>query len=95
MARSFEWDEHKNAENAAKHGVDFSEAAIIWDDPLCKVSRDEAHSTFELRFSIIGLSLWGDVLIASFTERREEHYRIISARKATRAERLHYEKTRW
>lgn len=33
MAVSFEWDEQKNRENQAKHGVSFEEAQAVFIDP--------------------------------------------------------------
>ena len=29
----FEWDESKNQENQAKHGLDFQTAALVFRDP--------------------------------------------------------------
>jgi uncharacterized DUF497 family protein len=31
---NLEWDERKAAENLAKHGISFEEAATVFDDPL-------------------------------------------------------------
>ena len=29
----FDWDEHKNQRNRAKHGVGFETACLVFDDP--------------------------------------------------------------
>ena len=52
---------------------------------------DPDHSTGEYRFLSIGRSSLGDLLVVSYTEREENHIRIISARRATKHEQKHYE----
>jgi len=37
----FEWDAHKARTNLRKHGVDFSDAATVFDDPLAVTVADE------------------------------------------------------
>jgi uncharacterized protein len=29
----FEWDDKKNAANESKHGIDFENARVLWNDP--------------------------------------------------------------
>lgn len=87
----FEWDEDKAASNVAKHHVAFDEASTVFADPLAVIFEDEEHSEHELREIIIGHSLFGRLLLVSFTERGDEVVRVISARKATRRERKDYE----
>jgi hypothetical protein len=89
----FEWDPNKAARNLQKHGVLFSEAATVFDDPLSITVPDPDHSLDEDRLIIVGLSRQGLMLIVSFAE-REDRFRIISARRLTRAERRDYEKQR-
>ena len=41
---SFEWDEQKNQENIAKHGVSFQEAQHAFLDEQRVIFQDELHS---------------------------------------------------
>jgi len=91
MAFIFEWDRKKARRNLEKHGVSFEEALTIIEDPLARILDDEDHSSAEVREFIIGLSARERLLIVSFTERREDLIRIVSARKATAVERQEYE----
>ena len=86
----FEWDEAKAKGNFAKHDVSFEEAKTVFDDALFLIFADIDHSLEERRFIIMGESGKGRLLVVSFTE-RETATRLISARKATVAERKFYE----
>jgi hypothetical protein len=86
----FEWDGEKAESNLAKHDVSFEEAKTIFDDALFLIFDDPDHSLEERRFIIMGESEKGRLLVVSFTE-RETATRLISARKATAAERKFYE----
>ena len=90
-ALTFEWDERRAKINFQKHGVDFEEARTVLDDPLAAVFNDEDHSIEEAREIIIGESILNRLLVVSFTERAKNLVRIISPRRATRAERNDYE----
>jgi hypothetical protein len=73
----FEWDSGKARANLKKHGVDFADAATVFDDPLAvTISEEEAG---EARFLVVVYAWRGDRI------------RIISARMATRRERREYE----
>jgi hypothetical protein len=74
----------------APHGVDFREAATVFDDSLSTTFPDVDHSVGERRFLIIGMSAPGRILVVSHTETGDT-IRIISARTATRRERRFYE----
>ena len=87
---TFTWDPQKAEENLKKHGVDFREAATVFDDPLSTAFPDDDHSSSERRFLLIGLSARGRILVVSHTE-NDDTIRIISARAATRRERKFYE----
>ena len=87
---TFTWDPAKAEENLKKHGVDFREAATVFDDSLSTTFPDADHSMGERRFLIIGLSAFGRILVVSHTETNAT-IRIISARSATRRERRFYE----
>lgn len=88
---NFTWDPKKAAENLKKHGVDFREAATVFDDPLSTTFPDPDHSAGERRFLIVGNSAPGRILVVSHTESGDTIRRIISARTATRRERKFYE----
>ncbi|MBQ7147258.1 MAG: BrnT family toxin [Pseudobutyrivibrio sp.] len=82
-----EWDEEKEKINIKKHGISFSTAAFVFNDPNRLEYYDEEHSISEDRYATIGLV--GNVLTVIYTIRGETH-RIISARIATKAERSAY-----
>jgi len=86
----FEWDDEKAGINLQKHQINFEEGATIFDDPLVTTILDPKHSSDEQRFLAIGMSIDGNLLVVSYTE-REERIRLISCRKATRVERNNYE----
>jgi len=86
----FAWDKRKAASNLTKHGVSFTEAASVFGDPLSVTFPDPDHSEDEERFITIGMSETGQVLLFAHADRAGA-IRIISARKATRAERSYYE----
>jgi uncharacterized DUF497 family protein len=86
----FEWNAAKAARNLAKHGVAFSEAATVFGDPLALTFYDPDHAGTEDRFVTFGQSAQGRLLVVAHTD-REDRFRIISARRATRGERRIYE----
>ena len=87
---SFEWNNQKALSNEQKHGISFDEASTVFGDPLSLTIHDPLHSENEERFVVIGTSHKNRVLIVVHTERGDD-IRIISARKATKNERLQYE----
>lgn len=79
----FEWDENKNLDNIKNHGISFEKAVKAFDDDLAIPLLDVEHSgENETRYALIGMCEIGLVFL-SFTF-RDENYRIISARKASR-----------
>ncbi len=84
----FEWDHQKAASNKKKHGVDFADAATIFDD-LNAITLEDSHGQ-EQRFISIGLDCFARILVVVYTWRNET-IRIISARKATQNEKKQYE----
>lgn len=86
----FEWDVPKARDNLGKHGVSFDEGATVFLDPLALSGPDPDHSLGETRFVTFGVSSLGHLLAVSPTY-RPEAIRLISARRATRAERKLYE----
>ena len=90
MPHEFEWDEQKERANIKKHGIAFSTATTVFDDPFMIELFDETHSTpDELRYKAIGRA-GGTLTVLSviYTERKK--IRIISARLATRREEEDY-----
>ena len=87
----FEWDQSKATSNEEKHGIRFSEATTVFGDPMELTISDPDHSVGEYRFLSIGRSTGGNLLVVSYTEKEENHIRIISARRATRQEQRQYE----
>ena len=86
----FEWDENKEKINLAKHGIDFSTAALVFGDVNRIEMFDTIHSEYENRYITIGeIHGVAIVLLVVYTERGEA-IRLISARKATKQERRKY-----
>lgn len=84
----FEWDARKAAANFRKHGVTFEEAATAFEDELGAYYPDTLH---EDRLILIGYSKRRRLLFVVHAEVGTDAIRIISARKATRNEKAHYE----
>jgi uncharacterized DUF497 family protein len=78
----FEFDERKTEANKKKHGMDFNEAQLLWDDP----DRIEipAKTTDEARFVIIGKT--GNKHWSGIFTYRGEIIRIISVRRSRQEE---------
>ena len=79
----FEWDEEKAAANLKKHGIDFRDAALVFNDPFRKEFYDAAHSGGEDRYNTIGKV--DEILFVVYTE-LGIRTRIISARPANKKE---------
>ena len=90
MSLAFEWDTDKAKRNLGKHKVAFEEAATVFEDILSVTFPDPDHSVGENRYLTIGASRWRRILVIAHTN-RGDRIRIISARKATRKERIFYE----
>lgn len=87
----FEWDHKKAALNLNKHGVSFEVAVTVFDDPFALIAPDPRHSLYELREWIIGESDDGVLVVVCTKRDRGSVVRIISARPASRKERMQYE----
>ena len=87
----FEWDENKNEINKKKHGLSFEMAKEVFYDESAVLFDDPDHSAEEERFLIIGVIKTEQICIVSHCYRDNEScIRIISARRATKAERQAY-----
>ena len=91
----FEWDKNKEKLNIKKHGVTFEQASYVFADQFALNKFDEEHSEDEDRWVLLGKSLNETLLLVIHTFRNDdgtEFVRIISARKATKIEKLAYQK---
>jgi uncharacterized DUF497 family protein len=83
------WDPAKAAENWRKHRVTFYEAETVFHDPLVRSLDDAVHSDTEDRFSAIGVSRAGRLLVVIYTIREDEAW-LVTARRALSMERRCY-----
>jgi uncharacterized DUF497 family protein len=74
---TFEWDEHKAAENERKHGASFALAQQAFFDLKRVVARDLTHSQGEARYYCMG-RVDDEILTVRFTF-RSRIIRIIGA----------------
>lgn len=85
MERYFEWDDKKAESNFLKHGIQFEEAALIFDDPFA-VSEQDRIEDGEQRWQTIGIAAGVLLLLVAHTVYSEDEdievVRIISARRA-------------
>ena len=84
---SFEYDNQKSSFNEEKHGIDFLDSQILWDDP--NIIEIRAKSDTEARFLVIGKinnKHWSAVITY-----RDENIRIISVRRSRKSEVKLYE----
>lgn len=85
----FVWDPEKAEANLRKHGISFSEATEVFDDPNSLDKFDAVHSIDEPRFNTVGMTKKG-VLFVVYTEELADFTRIISSRKASSYEKRQY-----
>ncbi len=83
------WDVRKAAVNVRNHGVEFSHAATVLDDPMAVSIEDTRHA--EQWFVTVGSDILGRILVVVYTYSGGGEIRLISARKATPKERRLYE----
>ena len=87
----FEWDPAKAASNIQKHGIEFDDAAFVFQDPFLLESSQYVEG--EERWEILGMV--DDHLLTVIVQYKssndgEQIVRLISARRATRHERKYY-----
>ncbi|NLT23219.1 MAG: BrnT family toxin [Syntrophorhabdus sp.] len=87
----FEFDRRKSLRNREKHGIDFVEAQLVWEDP----DRIEvpARTEDEARYLVVGMiedKHWSVVITY-----RGAKTRVISARRARKEEKQLYESQRF
>lgn len=100
MTMRFSWDPAKAESNRRKHGVSFEEAAQVFADAFRQTRQDRIEGG-EYRWQTLGVVQGVVVLLVAHTITEDEdkgepveEIRIISARRATRRERKHYEENR-
>jgi len=85
----FRWDLEKAHTNLEKHGIRFEQACEVFFDPFVRLL--DATPEDEAREAALGLTEDWTLLFVVHTVRENDIIRIISARRATRAERRVYE----
>lgn len=83
-----QWDAEKAAANLRKHSVDFADAETALRDEMAMTMPDDDPEGG--RFVTLGMDALGRLLVVVY-EWRDDDVRLISARRATRAERRQYE----
>ena len=84
---AFEFDETKSQTNLSKHGIDFIDAQLLWNDP--RLLEIPAKTEDEPRYLVIGLidgKHWSAVVTY-----RDENIRLISVRRSRTEETTPYE----
>jgi uncharacterized DUF497 family protein len=84
---AFEFDETKSQTNLSKHGIDFINAQLLWNDP--RLLEIPAKTEDEPRYLVIGLidgKHWSAVVTY-----RDENIRLISVRRSRTEEVTLYE----
>ena len=86
----FAWDERKNLANQRKHRISFETAVLVFDDPF-HLSTPDREVDGEQRWQTLGMVQGIRVVLVAHTlDEDPEVIRILSARKATRRERIIY-----
>ncbi len=86
---TFVWDLRKSAINSNKHGISFEQATAAFFDPFLKLV--DASRNGQSRDAILGYDDEGRLLFVVHLDVENDFIRLISARKATTAERNHYD----
>ncbi|HUX44527.1 MAG TPA: BrnT family toxin [Terracidiphilus sp.] len=83
------WNEAKRKANIRKHGLDFQDACLVYDNPgKCTY---ESHRPEESRWMDIAMAMIHGQLLTLIYTRRGDDIRVISFRPASREERKQYE----
>lgn len=86
----FVWNKDKAKTNISKHGgISFKQASSAFFDPFLKVI--DASRKNEIRDALIGMDDRWNILYVVHIQIENDEIRIISARKATKKERINYE----
>lgn len=85
----FEWDLEKAESNYRKHGISFETASQVFDDPFAIEVIDPLSDEYGEERVLITGQAQSLIVVVVYTE-REDHIRIISARRATKNEHDEY-----
>lgn len=85
-----EWDEAKRLKNIEEHGVDFMDAALIFENEIILESMDNRNDYGEERIRALG-GVGNDCFLVVYTW-REDVRRIISAWKVNENGKKRYQK---
>jgi len=88
----YEWDDTKREANLRKHGLDFDDADLVYEN-LNKITFPQPGHE-ETRWLDIALAESNGIVLALVYTIRGYNIRIISFRKASRKERLIYDHLR-
>lgn len=87
----FEWDPVKDQRNFRNHGMHFSTATLVFNDPMRLEYYDVNHSDDEDRYLTVGhVRRLHRYIAVIYTMRDADTIRIISARAPTRREMEEY-----
>ena len=89
----FEWDSRKADANFRAHRTSFAEAVTALEDAY-GLTREDPDAVEEQRFVTLGLSDQANLLVVVYTYREPDIIRVISAWKANKHQRNHYEEGR-
>jgi len=79
-AGGYEWDPAKARTNLAKHGIEFADVTIAFQDEWAITMPDRLTAVDEQRFLMIGQDLLARVVVIAYTW-RGSRIRIFSARR--------------
>ena len=82
------WDERKRQTNLAKHGLDFADAYLVYENPR-KVTLRSPRGMENRAMDLAVVEIAGTVLVLVYVERGPD-VRVISFRRASRRERKLY-----
>lgn len=83
------WDEAKRKSNLRKHGLDFRDASLVYENPqkcTYDASREDEYRLMDVALAAVK----GRLLTLVYAERGDD-VRVISFRNASREERKQYE----
>ena len=83
------WDEAKRKSNLRKHGLDFRDAFLVYENPdkcTYDASREDEYRLMDVALAVVK----GRLLTLVYTEQDDE-IRVMSFRNASRTERKQYE----
>ncbi len=88
--KNFEWHETKNQSNIVKHNISFELAIEVFQSEHLNFT-DDRHDYGEVRVKTLGKTLSGALVLLVVHTDRNNTIRIISARRASKKERLIYQ----